>query len=111
MKRQSPIRRVCEPGVFDDIKICKWVCNGDDLKVAQFRSTSRPDWFAVVHPSTKERGKWQVSDFDDRGAIGDVIRKSCTEAINDAGMEYGFKLEHVVSKSQGPLAGLRRRSR
>lgn len=107
-QRRSPIRKVCEPGILDDEPLCKWECDGTDLRVAQFRSRSDPRWYAILHPSTKEPGKWQLTSFDEKGPWGDVNRKTCAEAIQDEGLNYGWKLEHVVSKRHGHLAGARR---
>lgn len=112
-RRVSPVRRVCKPGAFDEIRICKWECDGNDLRVAQFRAKSHPDVYAVLHRSTKQPGQWQFSTFDEQGAVGDVNRSSCTLAVNDGIDQYGYrmKLEHVVSRRHGQLAGARRRRR
>jgi len=57
-----------------------------------FKARWRKDWFVIVHPSTKKKGKWQASHFDDDGAIGDVERKTCEEALYDMGVDRNWRL-------------------
>lgn len=65
--------------------ICRWVCRGP-VRGAEFveRPSKRgPGRFrAVLHPSTKQVGRWQVSLFDEDGAFGDSVRDTCTEALD-----------------------------
>jgi hypothetical protein len=63
---------------------------------ALFRCSGRPDMFAVVHPSTVELGRWQVSYFDAAGAIGDTRRDTLGEALH--AVEYGFRFERLSTK-------------
>lgn len=74
---------------------CHWTCRGD-LKAAQFVDRRDPTWTVVLHPSTKRSG-WQVSRFDQYGAVGDVIRPTCSAALKDAEITpYRWKLVEVV---------------
>ena len=78
---------------------CRWVCSRD-VRVARFRCVSRPEKYAVLHPSTKpaglgmmptgkvvadrrvrRAGGWQFSMFDDLGASGDVWGSSCDDCL------------------------------
>lgn len=107
----SPVKLVCSQPwkpYGDDMKICKWTCPRGGGTV-QFRNRKRPEWFAVLHPSTKQKGKWQLSTFDERGAIGDVIRSSCEEALSDGGIGRDWKIEEVGREGLGLLRGARRR--
>ena len=50
----------------------------------------------MLHPSTKRTG-WQVSRFDRHGAVGDVIRPTCSEALEAADITpYRWKLVEVA---------------
>ena len=99
MAKKSPVKLVCYnpwKGIDDgkDMKVCKWTCPAGGATV-QFRSRNRPEWFAVLHRSTKQHGKWQLSTFDDRGAIGDVVRSTCEEALYDGGINRHWKIEAI----------------
>lgn len=89
--RKSPLKVACRPWPFPPrpgerrrAPLCKWVCRaGAAPRAAEFtgRRGVLRTWRAVLHPSTKRPGKWQVSVFDEQGAIGDSIRDTCTEAL------------------------------
>ena len=107
MARRSPVRLVCTRpfvDVGDDMRICRWMFPRGGATV-QFRHRTRKDWYAIIHPSTKQKGKWQVSSFDYEGAIGDVIRATPEQALYDAGVDRNWKIEKVDPRA---LAGLRR---
>lgn len=75
---------------------CQWACRRGDLKAAQFVDRRDPTRIAVLHPSTKQTG-WQVSRFDQHGAVGDVIRSTCGAALKDAEITpYRWKLVEVA---------------
>lgn len=60
-----------------------WICDAR-LKGAEFQNRRQEHLSAVVHPSTKYVGKWQLSFFDSRvGATGDIQLKSCQEAVSE----------------------------
>lgn len=94
-RAKSPIVAKCTPNPFiaHDIargltpkgprQFCKWVCRaGATVRAAEFVGRGHyRGWTAVIHPSTKERGRWQLSLFDKDGAFGDSIRDTCTEAL------------------------------
>ena len=65
--------------------LCKWVC-ARTPRGAEFASRQGRPQTAVLHPSTKKLGQWQVSFFDEDGAIRDVIRPTCDQALADAGV-------------------------
>lgn len=97
MANKSPVKLVCKQpfkDVGDNMKVCKWTCPTGGATV-QFRSRDRPEWFAILHRSTKQRGKWQVTHFDDRGAIGDVVRSTCEQALYDMGINRRWKIEAI----------------
>lgn len=67
---------------LENIKLCHWTCRGP-LKAARFVSRKRSGEYAVVHPSTKTRGMWQVSLFDAEGPYGDMQRSTCNAAVKE----------------------------
>lgn len=100
--RRSPLRVTCKPWPFKPQPgekrhkpICKWVCRpGAVIRGAEFASRAahgRPAgyWRAVLHPSTKEPGRWQVSLFDPEGAWGDSVRSTCNAALDAREIEPG----------------------
>ena len=78
--KKSPLKVVCRPLAFPGMKACEWTVVGD-FRGAEFVSRSRPSEFAIVHPSTKTAGKWQVSFFDDQGPSRDSQHPSAADAI------------------------------
>jgi len=67
---------------------CKYVCTRKP-KVAQLAPMdSKHEEFAILHPSTKERGKWQISLFDKHGPWGDRVRDTCSEAVQELAEIY-----------------------
>jgi hypothetical protein len=46
---------------------------------------------AIVHRSTRNAGKWQVSFFDQHGAIGDAERNTRSDALMTAIREYSYR--------------------
>ena len=77
--KKSPLRVVCRTLAFG-IKACEWKVVGE-FRGAEFVSRSRPGDFAIVHPSTKTSGKWQVSFFDDQGPSRDSQHSSVEDAL------------------------------
>jgi hypothetical protein len=59
------------------------------IKMALFRHRQRPEWYAILHPSTKEPGRWQLSTFDEDGSWGDVIRDTPDKALKEGIEGYG----------------------
>lgn len=112
MKRQkSPVKVVCKRGAFRDMTICKFVCTVPGA-TAMFKAKHRKDWYAIMHPSTREPGKTQVTLFDDRGPVGDVARKSCEQALDDMEIRPAWwKLSQVAGAPRAVQARLRRASR
>jgi hypothetical protein len=76
---KSPIRVGCRTLAFG-IKACEWKIVGP-FHGAEFLSRSRPGEFAIVHPSTKTSGKWQVSFFDKDGPSRDSQHSSAEDAL------------------------------
>lgn len=77
--KKSPLRVACRTLAFG-IKSCDWKVVGD-LHGAEFASRTRPGEFAIVHPSTKSAGKWQVSFFDDQGPSRDSQHSDVLDAL------------------------------
>lgn len=113
MKR-APVKVVCKHpwrDVGDPMKICKFVCTIPGA-TAMFKSKRRKDWYAIMHPSTRELGKTQVTLFDKDGPIGDVARKSCEEALYDAEIRpRWWRLASVAGAPRAVQARLRRAAR
>jgi hypothetical protein len=78
-RRKSPLRVICRTLAFD-IKSCEWKVVGA-LRGAEFASRTRRGESAIVHPSTKSVGKWQVSFFDELGPVRDSQHSSVEDAI------------------------------
>ena len=76
---KSPLRVDCRTLAFG-IKACEWKIVGE-FRGAEFASRSRPGEVAIVHPSTKAAGKWQVSFFDDQGPSRDSQHSSAEDAL------------------------------
>ena len=78
-RQKSPLRVVCRTLAFG-IKSCDWKVVGS-MRGAEFASRDRQNETAIVHPSTKSLGKWQVSFFDDLGAVRDSQHSSVEDAL------------------------------
>lgn len=52
------------------------------VRGVRLQSTDEPTHYVIVHPSTHELGQWQVSYFDDEGAVGHTIRPTLEAALN-----------------------------
>jgi hypothetical protein len=52
--------------------------------------TNNRNRFAIIHRSTYDADKWQVSFFDQYGAIGHATRNTRTDAIITAMKDYGY---------------------
>lgn len=86
-RARSPLHVVCQPWPFPPKPgerrhkpLCQWACRGP-VRAASFISRRDPRQTAILHPSTKRLGEWQVSIFDADGALGDSIAKTCTDAL------------------------------
>ena len=77
-RRKSPLRVVCRTLAFG-IKRCDWKVVGA-FRGAEFMSRTHHE-SAIVHPSTKQPGKWQVSFFDDMGAVRDSQHSAVEDAL------------------------------
>ena len=95
MKRKSPLRVVCKvmPFKTKPMRLCRWKPVGE-LRAAEFVSRRDGSRFSIVHPSTKSRGKWQVSRFDREGPVGDTQYGSLDEALGEVSPKL-FKLRNV----------------
>jgi len=78
-RRKSPLRVACRTLAFG-IKGCDWRAVGP-FRGAEFTSRTRRGESAIVHPSTKTAGKWQVSFFDDLGPSRDSQHSSLEDAL------------------------------
>lgn len=54
---------------------------------------------AVIHPSSKRSGEWQVSFWDERGFSGDTTRKTKLDAIKVA-IDDGYLVIDTEKKFQ-----------
>lgn len=78
-RRKSPLRVVCRPLAFG-LKSCDWKVVSP-LQGAEFSSRTNRDESAIVHPSTKSVGKWQVSFFDELGPVRDSQHSNVEDAL------------------------------
>lgn len=79
MSRKSPLKVKCKPLLFGR-KSCTWTPVGE-FRGAQFSNRRQRDRYAIVHPSTKNVGKWQVSYFDEVGPISDTQHANAEDAL------------------------------
>lgn len=77
-RKKSPLRVRCKPLLFG-MKSCEWTAVGA-LKAAEFTGRRRAE-SAIVHPSTKKSGYWQVSFFDRDGPRSDTQHRSLDDAL------------------------------
>jgi hypothetical protein len=77
-RRKSPLRVVCRTLAFG-MKRCDWTVVGA-FRGAEFVSRKHHET-AIVHPSTKQPGKWQVSFFDDMGPVRDSQHSAVEDAL------------------------------
>lgn len=97
-RQRPPVRRTCRlvytkeeirdlrksgfPDSLLQAQTCTYRCIRP-FKAARFQPQGKPGEFAILHPSTKVKGKWQLSLFDKDGPWGDRIRDTCTEAAQE----------------------------
>lgn len=55
----------------------------DDADHVLFRHKKDPSKYAILHRSTKQVGRWQLTRFDEHGPTGDVIRDTPMQAVTD----------------------------
>jgi hypothetical protein len=55
----------------------------EPIRSARFSMPKEPGMFAVLHPSTKRPGIWQLSYFDAGGAVGDAEFRTLREALRE----------------------------
>ncbi len=73
-----------------------WVCDEDRLQGARFVERKDSSRFVVLHRSTRPGAlPWQVSFFDDRGAVGDSEAKSCERALRDHIPRRVYRLREI----------------
>lgn len=77
-RRKSPLRVVCRTLAFG-MKHCDWTVVGA-FRGAEFTSRKYHE-SAIVHPSTKQSGMWQVSFFDDMGPVRDSQHSAVEDAL------------------------------
>ncbi len=66
-----------------------------DVQAVHLRGIRRPDWFVIIHRSSKGRNCWQISHFDADGAVGDTERATLAEALNSYELVHMFRVEKV----------------
>lgn len=69
---------------------------GVGLKSARFASKDGTAVYRVLHKSTKYKGKWQLSSFDDQGAIMDM-GGTCDELLDET-RPKSWRLVEVKAK-------------
>lgn len=70
------------------VESCRWRCRRT-LRGATWRHRKDPSRILILHPSTKRVGGWQVSEFDDRGAVRDGgVHPTCDDALANINSDY-----------------------
>lgn len=59
----------------------------------------RPDWRALIHRSTQEPGRWQVTWFDAEGAFGHTTRDTIDECIKSERC-HGWRFDEVLLRER-----------
>lgn len=55
----------------------------------------RPDWWALIHRSAREPGRWQISSFDAEGPWGHTCLDSMDECLEYARPD-GWRLDRAI---------------
>lgn len=95
MAKRSPVR-VEKKKLLFGIESLRWVCDAR-LQAAEFQHRKQPERTVIVHRSTKHKGLWQTSRFDERGAQSDSQNSSCTEALRELSPK-DWRLRNVSPK-------------
>lgn len=62
--------------------LLRWRCT-QDFRIAEFQERKSPRHTAIVHPSIKHAGKWQLTFFDNDEPTGDIQGSSCDELLRE----------------------------
>lgn len=81
MPRTAPATLHCRTVLFG-MKACEWRC-AVPPRGAKFVNRLSPGRMAILHPSSKRAGWWQVSRFMDGHPVGDALRPTCDAALKD----------------------------
>lgn len=104
--KRPPIYVETKPGPFrDDPKLGRLVqfrCKGDRLASAEFSNRRTPEWKAILHRSTRRRGYWQLTTFDERGAIGDTRAHSCDALVRSELLPRAWRLRKIRLLTKAP---------
>lgn len=80
----------------DPMEIKKWRVLGEDqIDGVELQHLKKPDEYALAHRATSGDRAWQVTWFDERGAGGDVRRRTLEEALNDGASPYKYDVRAV----------------
>ena len=105
-RKRPPIYVETKPGPFrDDPELGRLVtfrCKGQRLATAEFVNRRDPNWTAVLHRSTHRRGQWQLSQFDERGAIGDSRSISCDALVRHHLEPRNWKIRKIRLATKAP---------
>lgn len=96
----SPIRLRRDAGVESLLKRrhYSWVCDDDRLAAAHFVDRVDPRRYAILHRSTKPgASRWQLSFFDERGAVSDFSVPKCQLALREL-PHSNYRLREVASR-------------
>lgn len=96
MATRSPVRHATKALAFG-LKKRYWTCDAVRLGAAEFASRERPGETVIVHPSTKSKGKWQTSYFENGVPTHDLQSSSCHEALSHV-PPTKWRLRSVLSK-------------
>lgn len=102
MTRRSPIRLLPDASMSRVLKrkVYAWRCDDAAVNGAMFTSRTNKDEYAILHRSTKQSGKWQVSFFDKHGPVSDAQATSCERALRDHLPARRFRLRSVETRSK-----------
>ena len=89
------VEKVPWPIDIGEPPMLKFRC-GPRLRSAKFQHRKDTEETVILHPSTKFRGKWQLSRFDAKGPWGDTIG-TCDELVNDLSPRR-WRLRRVIDR-------------
>lgn len=94
--------------VGDDMDVHEWaVDDEDEIDGVELRSRYNPKHYALAHRATTG-GRWQVTEFDEHGPVGDSRRKTLQEALEARANPNEYEVVAVHTKrGRGRLTGVR----
>lgn len=75
----------------------RWRCTSA-FRSAQFQERKSPRHTAILHRSTKRKGKWQLTFFEDGNPTSDIQGSSCDELLREL-RPNSWRLRRAISEA------------